>query len=184
MKLYRKKLQKIRAKKVIFEILYFVFAVVGPIVFTYSYVPTLTLNPAVLNGIEWTSEAILKSDVSKWSFSITFILTVATTSFNGIKYIKERLNTMPFSVTKQVFFFIKGALIPAALIGILIFLQSFLHGFIVGLNPTLIVNATFIFIANCVIKLFINYYDFAEASRMRKNEMIEALDEREAGREE
>lgn len=104
------------------------------------------------------------------------------TTINGVKYIKDRIQNMPFSTTKQIFFFLKGALIPALLIGTLIFLQSFLHGFIVGLNLTLIMNAVFLFIANCIIKLFINYYDNAEAVRMRMNETIAALDEREEER--
>lgn len=182
MKSYQKKLQKIRVKKILYEVLYFIFAIVAPVMFVYLYVPTLKLNPEALNSIEWSSEAILKSDISKWSFSLTFIITIAMTIINGVKYIKDRIQNMPFSITKQIFFFLKGALIPALLIGTLVFLQSFLHGFIVGLNLTLIINAAFLFIANCIVKLFINYYDNAEAVRMRMNETIAALDEREEER--
>ena len=180
MKSYQKKLIKIRVRKVFFEVLYAVVAFAAPLLFTYLYVPTITLDPSALTSITFNSQAILKSDVSRWSFSLALIITVFFTVLNGVKYIKDRLVAMPFSATKQVFYAIKGALIPALLITIYIFLNSFLYGFINGLGVTLIVNAVFIFTANSIIKLFINYYDYEEAKRMRKNEMIEALEEKES----
>lgn len=178
----QKKLIKIRRNKVLFEILYVAIAFAAPLIFTYLYVPTITFDPSALSKITFDSHAILKSDASKISFSLSLIITVFFTVLNSIKYIKDRLISMPFSVSKQVFYFLKGVLIPALLITLNIFLNSFLHGFISGLGVTLTVNAIFLFLANCVIKLFINYFDYEEAKRLRKNELIEAIDEREIER--
>lgn len=180
MKSYQKKLRKIRGKKLLYEILYLLVAFVAPLIFTYFYVPTITLNPAALSSITFDSQAILRSDISKLTFSLSLIMTVSLVIINGIKYIKDRLTTMPFGITKQLFYFIKGALMPTLLITIFFFLDSFLHGFIKGLGLTLFINAAFLFIGNCVIKLFLNYYDYYEAREMRKVELREALDERDA----
>lgn len=179
MKSYRKKLRKIKGQKILFEILYLLVAFVGPLLFTYFYVPQITLNPGALSSITFNSNAILKSEVSKWTFSLSLIITVVLTVTNGVKYIKDRLTTMPFGITKQIFYFLKGILMPTLLISIYFFLNSFLHGFIKGLGLTLSINALFLFVANCVIKLFLNYYDYYEAREMRKAELREAMDERD-----
>lgn len=182
MKSYQKKLRRIRGKKLLYEILYLLVAFVAPLIFTYFYVPSITLDPSALSSITFDSQAILKSDTSKLTFSLSLIITVTLVIINGVKYIKERLTTMPFGTTKQIFYFVKGALMPTLLVTIFFFINSFLHGFIKGLGVTLFINAAFLFIGNCIIRLVLNYYDYYEAREMRKVELREALDERDADR--
>ena len=143
----KKKLRKIRREKRLFELLYFVFAFVLPVAFTYLYVPTITFNPAALESISFDSHAVLANNVSRVSFSLSLIVTILFVLTNGVKYIKERLQQMPFSGMKQFFYFLKGAMIPFVIIGLDILLESILHGLIRGLQLTLIMNAVFIFIA-------------------------------------
>jgi len=183
MQSYRKKLIKIRGQKLLFEILYLIVALAAPLIFTYFYVPTISLDPSALDSITFDSHAILHSNISRTSFGLSLIITVTLVVTNGVKYIKDRLASMPFGITKQVFYFIKGLLMPALLISVFFFLNSFLHGFINGLGVTLFVNAGFLFIANCIVKLFLNYYDYYEAKEIHKTELREALDERDAERD-
>lgn len=170
MKSYQKNLIKTKLIQFLLTVLYIIVAFVGPI--AYAFLRTTTGSITFNFALTYTQQALMTEE-SITSLSFTFIFTVAVGILNFSKFIKERIANLMYGFTMQLIYFIKGAALPFALWSLAWYIGSWKDG-----SEAFIVIGLFMFVANCIVKLVLNHFDYLVGKKTRQNEMREVLDER------